>query len=240
MHLPIDFEGRFFVRFSPDQPFPAADVHGAQTSGALSFSDAQTFYLEGQAGGLMDPPTEALLSPAAIQLSQDQAALRHIWAAMDKTRQKPYRFNRKEDFGALYLAFDRDTATAEASHHFCTFREENPLTAKDALDYVCVEVNIDPNGRYWDLRDGVPAEYPDCLSPCWKTGYEQGQAFAAEKRADGYQGIIYPSVRYETGVCLALFALQKITLFRQGKGLTLRWDSSKKQVVVDSDELSDA
>lgn len=226
MNPPIDFDCRFLVRFSIVLPLLGPVAHQIQSEGALSQVGLHDIYQVGQTDGMVYGPAVTQLTLDAVRRSQDPIAERRILAAMDSSRQDQYRFNRMEEFGALYMALDRPTAIAEVSNQFRTFWEESPEAALDIADYICVEATIDPDGKYFDLRNGVPAKYQDCLSPCRRIAYEQGQSLAAEKVAEGYHGIIYPSARIAAGVCFALFDLRKITLFRQGEGLTLRWNPS--------------
>src|SRR3546814_20328922 len=56
-------------------------------------------------------------------------------------------------------------------------------------------------GEFLDLRGHVdhPALHPDK-----SIGYPQGNALADAARARGLNGIIYPSVRHETGICIEI------------------------------------
>ena len=99
---------------------------------------------------------------------------------------------------------------------------------KRAGDYNAVveyaEMHASLAGEYVDLRD---ADHP-CLDPDPAAGYPAGNALADAARAEGLNGIIYPSARHAGGTCLvALFAhaVQSVT---PGDVHRLTWSGDRR------------
>jgi hypothetical protein len=80
------------------------------------------------------------------------------------------------------------------------------------------------------LRGIDPAS--DCLNADPVVGYPAGQKLAGEIRADGQNGIVYPSVRHHGGECLAVFWPGLIQNFRQGAAWILKWAGDPKPAIT--------
>lgn len=115
--------------------------------------------------------------------------------AYAKPRQ-PSRFNPAER-GAWYAALDVATCIAEVGFHLTR-------ALADAGNFDAVveygEMIASMSGVFVDLRKSPdhPALHPDPA-----VGYPAGNALAARTRAEGHNGIIYPSVRHDGGTCIA-------------------------------------
>jgi RES domain-containing protein len=115
--------------------------------------------------------------------------------AYAKPRQ-PSRFNPAER-GAWYAALDVATCLAEVGFHLTR-------ALADAGDFNAIveygEMIASMSGVFVDLRTdpGHPALAPDPAA-----GYPAGNALAARARAEGHNGVIYPSVRHDGGTCIA-------------------------------------
>lgn len=123
-----------------------------------------------------------------------------------------------ESFGAYYAGDSTEVAIAETRYHrerFLRWTDEPAMTL-EMREYVG-----EPTQRpFVDLRSGAPAGVMD-PDP---ERYGPGQALARELRAGGAWGVLYPSVRYAGGECLAALRPAAVGLPRQSKHLLYFWD----------------
>lgn len=135
--------------------------------------------------------------------------------AYAKPRQ-PNRFN-PADRGAWYAALEVETCIAEVGHHLTE-------ALADAGDFDAVveygEMIASMSGVFVDLR-GAPGH--PCLDPDPERGYPAGNALAAQARAEGHNGVIYPSVRHEGGTCIAALWPNVVQSVAQGALWRLTW-----------------
>ena len=129
---------------------------------------------------------------------------------------EPNRFN-PADRGAWYAALAVENCLAEVGHHLTR-------ALADAGDYNAVveygEMIASMSGVFVDLRD-----LPDhaALDPDKARGYPAGNALAARTRAEGHNGIIYPSVRHDGGTCIAALWPNVVQSVIQGAMYRLTW-----------------
>lgn len=76
------------------------------------------------------------------------------------------------------------------------------------------------SGVFVDLRGH--AGHPG-LDPEIAKGYPAGNALAARARAEGHNGIIYPSVRHAGGTCIAALWPNVVQSVVQGAMYRLTW-----------------
>lgn len=132
---------------------------------------------------------------------------------------EPMRFS-PADRGAWYAALAMETCIAEVGHHLTK-------ALADAGDFNAVveysEMLASMSGVFINLRSdpGHPALDPDPA-----TGYTAGNAVAAQARAEGHNGIIYPSVRHAGGTCIAALWPNVVQSVVQGAMVRLTWDGS--------------
>jgi RES domain-containing protein len=127
------------------------------------------------------------------------------------------RFN-GPDRGAWYAALAVETSIAEVAFHLA--RELGRVGVYRAtVDYA--EMWASFAGAYLDLRGIAPP--PACLDPDIAVGYPAGNALAAEVRAAGYNGIVYPSVRHPGGTCLVALWPHAVQSVAQGGVWRLAW-----------------
>ena len=132
---------------------------------------------------------------------------------------EPNRFN-PANRGAWYAALDVETCIAEVGHHLTQ-------ALADAGDFDAVveygEMIASMAGVFIDLRDlpGHPALDPDKTK-----GYPVGNALAAQARAAGHNGIIYPSVRHADGTCIAALWPNVVQSVAQGAMYRLTWSGN--------------
>jgi hypothetical protein len=120
--------------------------------------------------------------------------------------------------GAWYCAFDADTALAEVIFHKTVeYAEINRFD--DSVDYQAFLADF--NAGFHDLRGN--AAYADCLDA---RSYIASQALAAQLLEQGALGIVYPSVRHNSGTNLACFRPALVGHVRKGDSYRLRWAGS--------------
>lgn len=129
------------------------------------------------------------------------------------------RFN-GPDRGAWYAALVVETCIAEVGYHM-TKALEDAGDYNTAVDYS--EMFASLAGEFVDLRD-VP-DHPSLASDA-ATGYPAGNALAALTRRTGKNGIIYPSVRHESGTCIVALWPQVVMSVAQGSVFRLTWSGS--------------
>lgn len=135
--------------------------------------------------------------------------------AYSKPRE-PMRFN-PANRGAWYAALAVETCIAEVGHHLTK-------ALADAGDFNAVveygEMLASMAGVFIDLRD--TPDHPG-LNPDTAAGYPAGNLLAAQARADGHNGIIYPSVRHHGGTCIAALWPNVVQSVAQGAMYRLTW-----------------
>lgn len=132
---------------------------------------------------------------------------------------EPMRFN-PADRGAWYAALAIETCIAEVGHHLTR-------ALADAGEFNAVaeygELLASMSGVFVDLRTNP--EHP-ALDPDPAIGYAAGNAVAAQARAEGHNGIIYPSVRHAGGICIAALWPNVVQSVVQGSMVRLTWAGS--------------
>lgn len=150
----------------------------------------------------------------------------HVNAAFLYTRAGGSRFN-DDGRGAWYCAFDDLTALAEVGYHK-TRELQNTRCFEDETTYQALLADF--IGPFPDLR-GMDGQF-DCLSGDIGIGYPAGQALAADLRAQGHAGLLYPSARHPDGQCLAVFVPQCVQNVRPGAKWVMRWTGTPEYSVT--------
>jgi RES domain-containing protein len=142
----------------------------------------------------------------------------HINAAFTYTRSSGNRFN-TGDRGAWYCAWEMLTSAQEVGFH--RTRELGFIGRyEDEARYV--ELLADFIGDFPDLH----GEDHPALDPDPERGYPAGQRLAADLRAEGHRGLIYPSVRHPGGRCFVAFDPGIIQNVRPGASWKLVWQGA--------------
>lgn len=129
------------------------------------------------------------------------------------------RFN-DESYGAFYAAREESTALAETHFHYARFL----LAAREGYTLLGVRVlQADVAAEPVDIRSSSPARLAELYDPD-PDHYAAPQRWAAARRAEGADGIVYDSVRRSGGECVALFRPQLITRCCAGDRLAYEWD----------------
>ncbi|MGB5078848.1 MAG: RES family NAD+ phosphorylase [Sphingorhabdus sp.] len=131
-------------------------------------------------------------------------------------------------FGVLYIAREYETALFETIHHHGLFmartREPSGWTSQFR------EITVDVDADLYDLRRPA-ASHADILDP---DTYVASQAFACQLRAEGSDGLVYPSVRNPKGQCVGLFYPDCASSPAQGRHLDYHWNGSRVDLVRDA------
>lgn len=113
------------------------------------------------------------------------------------------------DRGAWYASFEMPTAQAEVTFHRTAELREIGWKDEEISPYV--DYLVDFRHQFHDIRGDL--EFADCLDP---DGYGPSQKLGLALLATGSAGIIYPSVRHESGVCIACFRPPLVLNVREG------------------------
>ncbi len=151
------------------------------------------------------PPSRRVAGPTA---SIAMGAFTH--ASPDR----PSRFS-SGAFGLWYCGDRREVALAETAHHFQRFMRATREPASDA-DFRLLTCPV---------AGQVVTAPAACLAP---DDWTPGQVFGRETREAGFDGILYPSVRYPPGNAAALFWPDCLTLpIAQTEQFRYRWNGAR-------------
>jgi hypothetical protein len=142
---------------------------------------------------------------------------------------KPRELNRFSgpNRGAWYAALHIDTCLREVIFHMQEFLE----AAGDfnaIVDYA--EMFASFAGEFMDLRGITPP--PQCLNPNKAIGYPVGNALADAARHQGFNGIIYPSVRHAGGTCIVALWPHAVQSVAQGDIYRMTWVGAPEPAVA--------
>jgi hypothetical protein len=154
------------------------------------------------------------LVPAARRVSGPTASL-VMGAFTHPSPDRPGRFS-DGTYGVWYCGDRFEVALAETAYHFERFMRatEEPAGEADYRELVCAV-----HGEVADGSD-PPLQDPD--------DWTAGQAFGRLIRGAGGDGVVYPSVRYPSGVALASFWPDCITLpVVQAQQFRYGWDGHR-------------
>jgi hypothetical protein len=138
------------------------------------------------------------------------------------------RFN-SPDRGAWYAGFELATSQAEVAFHKQLWLRETAWEEEEVADYL--DYMADFRAEFHDLRTSDvqgqerhgKTEYEDVLSP---VSYIASQVLAAELLQLGSSGIVYPSVRRPSGICIACFRPVLVINVRKGDTFTFVFPDS--------------
>jgi hypothetical protein len=164
------------------------------------------------------PPSRRVSGPGATYL---MAPFTHV------SPDRPSRFTRG-DYGVLYIAKQFETALLETMHHHGRFmaRTAEPPGWTSQFRELVMDVSADLH----DLRKGV-AEVAPALDP---DRYDKAQELAASLRAQGSEGLAYPSQRDPGGECVGLFYPNLASNALQGRHLDYHWNGSSVDLYRDA------
>lgn len=136
---------------------------------------------------------------------------------------KPRESNRfNSTRGAWYAALDVETCKREVAYHMAEFLARSG-ELKGVVEYA--EMFASMAGEFVDLRQtpGHP-----CLNPDPVVGYPIGNAIADAARAQGLNGIIYPSVRHAGETCIAALRPHAVQSVAPGAVYRFAWSGGRE------------
>jgi hypothetical protein len=126
-------------------------------------------------------------------------------------------------YGVFYAGLEEETAIREIGFHRGAFMAATRERAM-ALEEQVLRARV----RSGDLEDirGQGGARPDLYDPD-PGRYGPAQAWAAEVRRAGRDGVLYDSVRHASGTCVALFRPKAVVHCRQSRTFRYFWDGSR-------------
>lgn len=157
------------------------------------------------------PPNERVSGPGTTPI---MAAFTHLNPVGSRFTDGSY--------GVYYAAKDIDTAIAETRFHRTLFLSatKEPLIEIDMRSYAS-----DLDTSLHDIRK-LQSEIPEIYVPdpgC----YTNAQTMAKELRSAGSNGIVYDSVRFPGGECIAIFRPRILSPVRQGSHYCYVWNGQE-------------
>jgi hypothetical protein len=128
------------------------------------------------------------------------------------------------DRGAWYAGFEIETSQAEIAFHRTVHLAEVGIF-EDQVSYV--DYLADFRGHFHELRND--ARFSACLSP---GSYLASQGLADQLLKTDSLGVVYPSVRYPEGTCLACFRPAVVAHVRTGRHYQFRWTGQPQPIIT--------
>lgn len=122
----------------------------------------------------------------------------YVMASFTHLNPKGSRFS-DGSYGVYYAAIDFATARAETIHHFGRFARDSGDAIRDT-DMRVVVGQVDE--RFHDIESLPDPHRAAVLAP---DDYAPGQALGRRLREADSNGVVWPSVRHEGGICLGAF-----------------------------------
>lgn len=186
---------------------------------------AQLAEIEGATSSRTMAQTTGISGLSAQELVYDVPHAHFINASFAYAKpREPGRFN-GENRGAWYAALAVETCLAEITFHMTEFLAR---TGKFEAVVEYAEMFCSLSGEFLDLE-----ARPDhaALAPDIQTGYPAGNLLADRARAQGLNGIVYPSVRQAGGICFAVLRPAAVQSVRQGDVYRLTWSGEPAPAV---------
>lgn len=165
-----------------------------------------------------DETGEIILVPADRRVAGAGAS----WVMAPFTHVNPQgsRFS-NGSYGVYYAASSLRTAIYETGYHFARFAADaqDPPRRED-MRVLLGTIDVDLH----DVASLEEATRKQLLSP---GSYSDSRPFAFELREAGSNGLIYPSVRDEAGICVAAFWPDVIGIPMQERHLQYEWDGKR-------------
>lgn len=127
------------------------------------------------------------------------------------------------DRGAWYAGFEVETSQAEVAFHKSVELAEVDWWQQTVTydDYLA-----DFGGEFHDIRGA--AGFADCLDA---DSYVASQTLAEHLLAEGAAGVLYPSVRADTGDCIACFRPAMVGNLRKEATYRFTWDGAQTPMI---------
>lgn len=178
--------------------------------------------LRDEAGELsLVPPEDRVSGPGSSPI---MAAFTHLNPVGDRFTDGSY--------GVFYAGNTIETAVAETKFHRAKFMAATSEPAQE-LDMRVYAVDLAA-----DLHD-IRAMREGHAELYHTASYSASQAFAADLRAAGSNGIVYQSVRFDGGECVAVFRPRLLGNCRQERHLCYVWDGQAITTVYEKRAFGD-
>jgi hypothetical protein len=172
--------------------------------------------LREEAGDLgLVPPEDRVSGPGTSAI---MAAFTHVNPVGDRFTDGSY--------GVFYAGDTIETAVAETKYHRARFMAatDEPAQELDMRVYA-----VDLTAKLHDIRT-MRESRAELYHPA---SYGAAQGFAVQLRATGSDGIVYQSVRFEGGECVAVFRPRLLSNCRQERHLCYVWDGQEIATVYE-------
>ncbi len=127
--------------------------------------------------------------------------------------------------GAWYAGCELQTAQAEVAFHKAVELREVGWKAEEISPYR--DYLADFRCEFHDIQ--ADPGFADCLDP---NSYAVSQSLGLRLLSSGSAGIVYPSVRHESGVCIACFRPPLVLNVREGPVMTLSFQNAELMSVA--------
>lgn len=146
------------------------------------------------------------------------------------THVSPDRQGRFHDgtFGALYAGDRFEVALFETAHHHGRFMARTGQPPGWTSQFREILLTVDARLHDLRVRD---SDLDAILDP---NDHSKAQALAGQLRADQSNGVVYRSVRYPSGECVALFYPDLAVKPLQGRHLDYHWDGERVDLYRDA------
>lgn len=124
-------------------------------------------------------------------------------------------------YGVLYAGNTFEVALLETVHHNTKFMARTNEAPGWSSQFREIVLSVD--ARLHDLRGQNP-DHAEAFKP---DDYTPSQALAIQLRDGGSNGIVYPSIRRESGECVGLFYPDLASNAIQGRHLDYHWDGER-------------
>ena len=150
------------------------------------------------------------------------------WLMAPFTHVSPDRPSRFTDgsYGVLYVAKVFETALFETIHHHARFMARTAEAPGWTSQFREIALSVDADLH--DLRGSAQNPALD------GEDYSASQALAKTLRANGSDGLVFPSIRHTGGECAALFYPDLAADAIQGRHLDYHWDGTRVDLVRDA------
>ncbi|MDP3738245.1 MAG: RES family NAD+ phosphorylase [Hyphomonadaceae bacterium] len=198
-------------RYPPIDVFERASKDPAAQQALIALEQMTNPRLRNEAGQIaLVPPGRAVFGAGAS----------YVMASFTHLNRKGSRFS-DGAYGLYYCAESMETAIAETVHHFQRFardshdpeRYEDMRVLVGAIDHEFHDVGSVSKQRLASIMDS--------------DSYVDSQPFGAGLRADGSDGVVYPSARRAEGECVGAFWPDAVGLPAQEKHLKYHWDGER-------------
>jgi hypothetical protein len=103
--------------------------------------------------------------------------------------------------GAWYAGFEIETSIAEVAFHKRRFLADGRIQGRHSFDYIDFLADFSGEFHTLEATDLESCLQPDPVPQC----YAASQALANKLLFEGSNGIVYPSVRRDSGTCIVCF-----------------------------------